>query len=413
MQRIHINEVEVGMNIVSCDKSWLKLPFFGGSVKSREDIAILKNYGVRYVYIEEQNFVIDNFVDSEEDLDTKSIDETLIREANQRDVREFAPTIEEIEHLQRIHLFAQKATKKMFLDVRSGKTVDPETAKFIVNSFVDSCFKKPSLTASLARLKSFDGYTFTHSINVSVLSISLGKKLGMDSNELKMIGLGGLFHDIGKMMIPDSLLNKPGKLSNSEYEIIKKHVEYGYDIVKQYKWFPENAYKCVLEHHERSDGAGYPRGLKEYEISKCGKITAIVDVYDAMTSDRVYRKGIIPSQVMKLFSGWSGTHFNKILVKFFVDILGIYPVGTLVLLDTGELAIVFESTKKDPTRPVVLVITDSYKKKCRPFLFDIQSYNVVTNTAYKSIICPLNDKKYGINTNEVVDKFLISYYSEV
>lgn len=413
MHRIHVDDLKVGMNILSCDKAWLKLPFFGGSVKSINDITTLKNYGVRYVFIKKEDVEIDNFGESEGELDTKSINDTLLREAKQRDVGEFAPTIEEVEYLQRIHGFAQKATKNMFLDVRSGKTADSETAKFIVNSFVDSCFKKPALIASLTRLKSFDDYTFTHSINVSVLNISLGKKLGMDSDELKIIGLGGLFHDIGKMMIPDNVLNKPGKLTDSEYELIKKHVEYGYDIVKQYKWFPEAAYKCVLQHHERSDGAGYPEGLKDHEITKYGKISAIVDVYDAITSDRIYHKGMIPSKAMKLLFGWSGTHFNKILVKFFVDILGIYPVGTLVLLDTGELAIVFETNKKDPTRPVVMVITDCEKRKCEPYLFDLESYNVVTNIAYKSIICPLNDKKYGINTNETIDRFLTSSYFEV
>jgi putative nucleotidyltransferase with HDIG domain len=304
-----------------------------------------------------------------------------------------------------MHSEAKKRTKALLEDARIGNTVNTSAGMDIVESFVDSCFKKPTLVASLSRLKDFDDYTFTHSLNVSVLSISLGKRLGMNTDELRILGIGALFHDIGKMKVPEHILNKPGKFTDEEFEIMKQHPLLGFELLKNDKLLPESSKKCILEHHERADGSGYPNGLEEKNISKLGKITSIVDVYDAITSDRVYHKGMPAHDAIKLIFSWSGKHFNKVLVKFFVDIMGIYPTGTLVLLNSGELAIVYEINKNDPTRPLVLIISDSEKKKIEPFIFDLSKYNLVTQIYYKTIVSPIDPKPYNINPNEYIESF--------
>lgn len=395
------------MTLVKSDKPWLKLPFFGGLIHNDDAIRILKNYGVRTVYIKEKH-VNAKDVNLEAEFNRQILDE-----AEKLDIKDYQMTLEDIEELKKVHTQAKVVTKEMFLSSRMGNAIDTEQAKDLVKTFVDSCFKKPGIVTSLSRLKSYDDYTFTHSINVCVLSVALGKKMGFDGVGLEELGLGSLFHDIGKMHVPESILNKPGQLTEPEYEIMKAHPQLGYDYLKKQNKLPQEALNSVLHHHERSDGGGYPNQLIEWDISKCGKITSIVDTYDAMTSDRIYSKGSIPTQALKLIFGWSGTKFNNILVKFFLDILGIYPVGTLVLLDTGELAVVFEINREDPSRPKVLVVSNIEKKWLEPVLFSLAKYNVVSGKPYKSIVSPLDPEKFSFNTNEIIDKFVDTHKSGV
>lgn len=400
MNEIKIDYLKVGMTVIKSDKPWLKLPFFGGPIGDKKAIQILKNYGIKTVYVKDTDLNPSDF-----EMENKFTNQ-ILDEAKSIDISEYQVTLEDIEQLKKIHIKAKKITKEMFLSTKMGNTIDTAQAQDIVKTFVDSCFKKPGIVTSLSRLKSYDDYTFTHSINVCVLSIALGKKLGFDGISLQELGIGGLLHDIGKMHIPDKILNKPGQFTEEEYAIMKNHPQLGYDYLVKQKNIPREALMCVLQHHERSDGGGYPNGLKEWEITKFGKITSIVDTYDAITSDRIYSKGSIPTKALKMIFGWSGTKFNEILVKFFLDILGIYPVGTLVLLDTEELAVVFEVNRKNPTSPKVLIISNYEKRIVDPVLFSLEKYNLITKRPYKTIVSPLDPKRFKFNTNYIIDKFI-------
>jgi len=401
MLKIPVDQIKLGVTILKTDKPWLNLSFFNKPVTDLKVIDILKNYGVKNVFIESDEIADDLFGLN------KQLQNEVIQQAEKLDITKYTTTLKDIEQLKSLHERAKKITKQLYLDARAGKSIDTEMAQKIVDTFVDSCFKKPHLVVTLSRLKSFDDYTFVHSLNVGVLSIVLGKRYGMDVIGLKNLGMGALLHDIGKMKIPDEILNKPGKLTDEEFNIMKKHPEYGYEILKNDKNLNEDSLYAIYLHHERADGSGYPNGFKEAEIPLFAKIVSIVDVYDAITSKRVYHGALIPPKALQLLFSWSEKHFNKILVKFFMEIIGIYPVGTLVLLDTGEMGIVFEQSKEDPTRPKVLVITDEKRKMREPYLFDLKKYNLITKKPYKSILAPLDARKLNIDTNKIMDKFLI------
>ncbi|MGA1846053.1 HD-GYP domain-containing protein [Deferribacter abyssi] len=401
MIKIPVDQIKLGVTILKTDKPWLNLSLMNKPVTDLNIKDILKNYGVKEVFIKKDDIAEDIY-----GLE-KSFKKELLKQAEKLDISKYTTTLKEIDELKSLHERAKKITKQLYLDARAGKSIDTDTAKKVVETFVDSCFKKPHLVVTLSRLKSFDEYTFVHSLNVGILSIVLGKRYGFDVPGLKKLGLGALLHDIGKMKVPDEILNKPGKLTEEEFVIMKKHPVYGYELLKSDPNMTEEALKAVYLHHERADGSGYPLGLKEPQIHLYAKIVSIVDVYDAITSKRVYHDAMLPPKALQTIFSWSEKHFNKILVKFFMEVVGIYPVGTLVLLDTGELAIVFEQNKDDPTRPKVLVITDERKKTTEPYLFDLGKYNLLTKKPYKSIIAPLDSKKLHIDTNKIMDKFLL------
>lgn len=245
---------------------------------------------------------------------------------------------EDVVTAREMHDRARLITKDIMSQVRMGNAVDTDASREVVSGLVESCFKNPETFVNLSRLKNFDNYTFTHSVNVAVIAISIGRKLGMSYGELRSLGLAGLLHDVGKMKVPERIINKPGKLTDEEFLLMKMHPVYGYELLRTDSGVPPETVKAVLQHHEKSDGTGYPYGLKEREISKYAKIIAIADVYDAITSERAYHKGIGPADALKMLFAWSGKHFNEVLVKFFISLIGIYPAGTAVMLDTGEIA---------------------------------------------------------------------------
>ena len=187
--------------------------------------------------------------------------------------------------------------------------------------------------------------------------------MGIDRETIELVGIGGLLHDIGKMKVPDRILNKPGKLTDKEFEIMKKHVGYSSFLLENTPGLTPTSISIATEHHERFDGSGYPLGIKGDEISQFGQMAAIVDVYDALTSDRIYHAGMEPTEVLKKMLEWSEHHFNTTLVHNFIRTIGIYPVGTLVRLESGYFAVVIEQNHADLLHPKVRMIFNA-KAQC-------------------------------------------------
>ncbi|MDR2869393.1 MAG: HD-GYP domain-containing protein, partial [Deferribacteraceae bacterium] len=262
----------------------------------------------------------------------------------------------------------------------------------------------PESFISITRIKDSDNYTYTHSVNVAVIAIYLGKRLGFSEQELHNLGFAGLMHDIGKMQIHEQILNKPGKLTNGEFTVVKMHALKGYMYLKSVGVTENSILTAVLHHHEKADGSGYPKALMDSQIPKFAKILSVVDVYDAITSDRAYHKGILPSDAMKLLFSWSGKRFNDALVRFFISIMGIYPAGTLIMLDTNELAVTLEPNKSASLRPTVLIVTDENMAPVEPYSFDLSSRNVATQAFHKSIVSAVNAKDFNINISQYVQQ---------
>lgn len=229
----------------------------------------------------------------------------------------------------------------------------------VVNKIVNEILSLDDILINLMDIKSCDNYTFLHSVNVCVLSIVAGVKLNLSHDELKELGIGALLHDIGKVMIPHEILQKNSALTEEEYEVIKKHTLFGYNILKTMPQISEKSAMVALCHHERFDGKGYNSGLKGEEIHIYSRIVAVADIFDALTSDRIYRKKISTIQAIEYLTVLAAPSLDAEVLRCFVKIIPPFPVGTGIILNNGEKGIVVKANKNLPTRPIVRIVYNS------------------------------------------------------
>jgi len=246
--------------------------------------------------------------------------------------------------------------KNIMKSVRNGGSIDVSSVKSTVSKIVQSIFNNDNVFMKLSGIRDIDNYTYLHSIDVCIYSIIAGKSLNLLPDMLNNLALGALLHDIGKCKIPPEILNKPAKLSESEFEIMKKHTEYGYDILRKTPGLSEDVARIALNHHEHWDGAGYPRGLKGEEIDLLSRIVAIADVYDALTADRVYRRRFMPHKAVEYLISNSRAQFDPQILNIFMDNIAVYPPDIIVMLSTGEIGKVVKSKGPPSIRPKIMVI---------------------------------------------------------
>lgn len=246
---------------------------------------------------------------------------------------------------------------------------------FVIDNLVTELLNKDDLTYNVIDFKNYDNYTFKHCLNVAILSISTGISLGYSEHKLHELGMAGLLHDIGKMAIPLEILNKPGKLTSEEFEVIKTHPV---EAVKQLKHLVSYSILRAIEgHHEKLDGTGYPDGRKAYNIHHYAKILAACDVYDALTSDRPYRKATFPNEAIEYIMGCVDTHFDHDILKHLIRIIVAYPVGTFVKLSNGKLAVVVKNYHENTMRPLIrLVNSDGTVGEDIDLLYDNGHMNI-------------------------------------
>lgn len=227
----------------------------------------------------------------------------------------------------------------------------------IVDSLITELLYKDDLSYNVIDFKNYDSYTFQHCLNVAILSISTGISMGFSESKLHDLGMAGLLHDIGKMSIPVEILNKPSKLTDEEYEIMKTHPISAVMLLKSL--VSNDVLRAIESHHEKLDGTGYPYGRKADNIHSYGKILAVCDVYDALTSDRSYKKAAFPSEVIEYIMGCADTHFDYEILKHFIKIIVAYPVGTFVKLSDGKLAVVVKNYSENIMRPLIRIINSN------------------------------------------------------
>ena len=295
--------------------------------------------------------------------------------------------------IRRLYQEARELQGKFIRHLKAGEPIDITPLAAVAEEMVDTMFTHGDAMLCLARIRAKDAYLMEHSMNVAILLANFGRYLGLDRSVLKELTLGGLLHDVGKIMTPDEVLNKPGKLTDEEFGVMRQHVVHSYDILSNTAGITPTMLEVAANHHERLDGTGYPQRLKGDQLSLYTRMSGIVDVYDAVTADRVYKQGMQPTQAFRVLLKGINQHFDAELVTKFIKCMGVYPVGTLVQLSNQRLAVVMQRNEQQPLKPMVKVI---YHATQRHYL-EVQWLDLARNGGQESIESTVDPKEFGIN----------------
>ncbi|MCE1229680.1 MAG: HD-GYP domain-containing protein [Firmicutes bacterium] len=360
IKKVSVQDLKLGMFIHDLNCGWMDHDFLRSRfmLRKEEDLRKLQAKGSREVFIDTVRGIDIDHAPTVEEVNTSL--ENRIHEIAARSQALPAKTshAEELSIAKDIQNEASQVVTGLMTDIRLGKQIEAERVSPVVTQITESILRNPGTLMSLCRLKEGDTYTFQHCVSIATLLVAFCRYMDMDKEQLIEAGIGGMLHDVGKMRVPDHILNKPGKLTEDEFAIMKGHVTLGLETLQQTPSISPMMIQIAGEHHERFDGTGYPNGLKGDQISQVGRMSSLVDVYDAITSNRVYHRGMEPAIALKKMFEWSEYHFDPVLTQHFIQAIGIYPVGSLVRLESQRIGIVVEQGEKGLLFPVVRLIFD-------------------------------------------------------
>jgi len=355
-KKVDSSQLKVGMYVhdLSCD--WMTHPFMRNRflLRSNDEIRKIIAAGIHDV-------VIDNSKGLDlQDAPTvaqaaAAIERELVQIASAPQLVTRVSLGMELARATQLRKQASGLVRTVMADVRLGNAVDIDRVEPMVEDITESILRNPGALVGLLRIKTKDDYTFLHSISVCALMVAFCRSRGLDAATTHQAGLGGLLHDTGKALVPDAILNKPGPLSPEEFALVQRHPRDGHAILLQTPEVGPIPLDITLHHHERRDGSGYPDGLAGDAIGELAQMAAIVDVYDALTSERSYHRAIPAADALRKIYEWSKFHFNPVFAQDFMRCVGIYPVGTMVKLESGRLAVVIEAHESNLLAPKVNV----------------------------------------------------------
>ncbi len=367
MKRIQTDELKPGMYIVDVAGTWSQ-----------------KLHTERKLFIEDEQFI---GLLKQNGFNSVFVDLAKVREAKQaaavvESLGTEADIKAEIKESIAIQSEAHKTVTKIFANFQKGQKLEVSQAEEVVGVVTESILQNKFVLAGLSNMKQKSRYLYEHALSSSVLMVTFAHTLGFDKDKQRELGLGAMFYDLGMLNVPSRIVNLPGKLSGKQYDVVKRHVEYGYAILQNHPQISEDILSMIIEHHERLDGSGYPFGLKDEEISQVGRMAAIVDVYDASTSDRGYHTGLLPAIALSKLYQNKGGLFDDEMIGLFVKSIGIYPFGTLVRLFNGLVGIVVRIDPDFLLYPQIRIIIDPPKGGAvTPYNLDLRNFR--DNPDYK------------------------------
>lgn len=371
--KLRVGDLRPGMYVCELDRPWLETPFLlqGIEIKTDADIETIRRY-CNYVYIDLERTKL------------VRIDVGAVPVASYTNDARLVTLEREIEHASTARENTSNLVKSFIQEIQFGNSVDIQLAKAAVSECVASVMRNSDAMMFMTQLRSKNEYVSEHAFNVCIYAIVMGRLLGLRTWELENLGTCALLHDMGTVRVPDAILNKPGKLSSEEFEVIRMHPGWGKDILMSGRNLFSGTVDVAYAHHEAIDGSGYPRGLKGEQMNQNSKIVAVADRYDAIISARPYRKprdhlgaiGVLNKMA-------SAGQLDNELTTSFVSYLGIYPPGTVVELSTGEVAIVLETNPRNRLKPQILVIRDGYNQPAERYVDMSEVKTTETDRIYR------------------------------
>lgn len=439
--KVNVTDLQLGMFVSALDRPWLETPFLlqGFLVQAPDDILELRKH-CTYVYIDvlkgrgplrksrataasksppkvsvrSSNNDNRSAGDRSHDSDVTRIDASLDAQDRRlywqmvfphRTLKTYAETCpmeEELGTAERVFQELNVCVGEMMERIEEKAVLELKTIKDALNPMIESIMRNPDACIWLARMKNRDTYMYKHSMAASVWAVALGRQIGLPRVDLGSLAVGALLIDVGKLQLPQYLLSKPEKLDAEEFECIKSHVELGVRILKESSEATRVILEMIATHHERYNGQGYPRALKGTQIPIFGRIAAIADCYDAMTSERVYAQAVSPSFAVRKLYEWRDIDFQAELVEEFIQAIGIYPAGTLVELSSGEVGIVVAENRERRLRPKLLVLLDNAKQPLKEGkLLNLRETLQTDDGLSLDIVASLEPGTYGLSPDAV------------
>jgi len=376
LKKILVQQLKKGMYLHKKNHSLFNHQFVFSGPVTDSNLLITKflKHGIKEIYIDEGKSLITTPVAKNKEVKIKKEEYIESKIEEKQDYPQQFKIEVELQKAIQIRNEARKVVTNLMRNIRGGRKIEISAGKNVVKKIVDSVIRNKYALSSIAAIKQKNEYLFQHAVSCCALMVSFGITLDYKNDELIDMGIGALMHDIGKMKIPTQIINKPSSLTISEFEEMKKHVQYGNEILAQIDYKNNTVFTIMNQHHERINGSGYPKKLKGNEISHLGKMASIVDVYDALISDRGYNKALEPTTALSKIFAMSGKLFDEVLVQKFIKSIGIYPFGTLVKLNSGKLALVVEINSQNLLTPIVRVFYDINKRSfLTPFNIDLSN----------------------------------------
>jgi len=365
-KRVTVIELRPGMFVCELDRPWSQSPFLfqGFPLLSADDVLAVQLY-CEFVFIDESRSI--NIGAPRRRLSLVPLPGQIATDKGHVPEVSLA---DEAEHAGFVHAHGKAVVEKVFDDVLAGHAIRVQDCRMLVRQCISSLVRNENALIWFSRLKTRDEYTALHCLSVSVLAAGFARYLGHDDREVEDIALAGLLHDVGKIHLDQAILNKPDRLTPEEYEHVKQHPALGFQLLTEQSagdW----PLLAAHSHHERLDGRGYPQGLKANEIPYVARLIAVIDCYDAITSHRVYDAARSTNKAFKVLMEEREKHFDAMLVEKFVDWIGVYPVGGIVELQTGEIAIVVAVNPHTRLKPELVIVRDELQFVCQPRYLDL------------------------------------------